>query len=238
MMKKILISIIYALLVAILVIVPALAQGEVIYIKGEVVSIGDGTLIVDSYIGETYVVTVPPDFDFDSIEAGDLILIKGSVGQSGLNLIEATLIVRTIPGNNDRLLEGSKDNSAYCGVDLKPHPLVSVMAERYQVEADKISQYFCSGYSIEAIMLALKTSEIDGVNLDWSDLLTLLSEGYSWGQIWQAIGLIDNEIDGNSPTGLLTAPDKIPPGLLKKPGQIPPGLIDKPDHGNKKEKDK
>ncbi|MBE9525328.1 MAG: hypothetical protein IMY76_09525 [Chloroflexi bacterium] len=237
-MKKILLTLILTFLAAVLAVSPALAQDGAIYIKGEIVSVGDGTLIVDSYKGETFVVTVPTSFDIASIQAGDLVLIKGTVGQSGLNLIEATLLIRTVLGDNDELSEGSKDNSAYCGVDKQPHPMAAAIAERYEVPEGDIKEYFCNGFSIGAIMLALQTSEIDGVDINWSNLLDILAEGYSWGQIWEQMGLIDDVLEGYSPDGLLTAPDKIPPGLLKKPGNIPPGLLDKPNPGGKKEKDK
>jgi len=235
-MKKTLLTLILMLIAAVLVVGPASAQNGMVYIKGEVISVGDGTLIVNSYKGETFVVTVPTDFDIASIAVGEIVLIKGSVEQSGLNLIVAIFLTRAAAGDNDGLPEGSKDNSAYCASNVEPHPLVAIMSDRYDVAEENVSQSFCDGYSIAAIMMALKTIEIDGVNLDWSDLLALLADGYSWGQIWEQIGLIDNQVEGHSPTGLLTAPEQIPPGLLKKPGQIPPGLFDKPDPGGKKDK--
>jgi hypothetical protein len=237
-MKKTLLTLILMFITAVLVVGSASAQTGKIYIKGEVISVGDGTLIVNSYKGQTFVVTVPSDLDIASIAVGDLVLVKGTLGQSGLNLIAATFLTRAAAGDNDGLPEGSKDNSAYCASDVDPHPLVAIMSERYDVAEENVSQYFCNGYSIAAIMMALKTTEIDGVNLGWSDMLALLADGYSWGQIWEQIGLIDNEVDGLSPTGLLTSPEQIPPGLFKKPGQIPPGLLDKPDPGGKKDKDK
>jgi hypothetical protein len=235
-MKKTLLTLILMFIAAVLAVGPASAQIGKVFIKGEVISVGDGTLIVNSYKGETFVVTLPTDFEIASIAVGDLILIKGSLGQSGLNLVAATFLTQAAAGDNDGLPEGSNDNSAYCASDVEPHPLVAIMSDRYDVAEENVSRYFCDGYSIAAIMMALKTSKIDGVNFDWSDLLALLADGYSWGQVWEQIGLIDYELEGHSPTGLLTSPEQIPPGLLKKPGQIPPGLLDKSDPGGKKDK--
>jgi len=81
-MKKTLLTLILMLIAAVLVVGPASAQNGMVYIKGEVISVGDGTLIVNSYKGETFVVTVPTDFDIASIAVGEIVLIKGSVEQS------------------------------------------------------------------------------------------------------------------------------------------------------------
>ena len=69
--------------------------------------------------------------------------------------------------------------------------------------------YFCEGYGIGAIMLALKTSELDSSNPE--ELLKSRAQGQGWGQIWKDKGLIGSEKDGHSPPGLLNRPDHAGP---------------------------
>jgi hypothetical protein len=200
-MKKLLIIIIVSLIATVLAVGPAAASAHAgtIYIKGEVVSVVDGTLIVKFNQNE-FVVTVPHVLDIGIIKTGDTVLITGRFAGSGL--IEADFLSLAVAGNNDGLPEGSKDNTAYCEANAEPHPLVASLAERHDVSQDEVSQYFCNGFSIEAIMMALMTSEIDEVDVEWSDMLALLADGYSWDQIWEITGIYDNDEDGQSFAGL------------------------------------
>ena len=200
-MKKLLIILIVSLIATVLAVGPAAAsaQAGTIYIKGEVVSVADGTLIV-KFNQKDLVVTVPHGLDIGLFKTGDKVLITGRFAGSGL--VEADFLSLAAAGNNDVLPEGSKDYSAYCAADAEPHPLVASMAARYDISQGDVSQYFCDGYSIEAIIMALMTGEIDGVDVEWSDMLALLADGYSWDQIWEITGIIDNNEDGQSFAGL------------------------------------
>lgn len=66
-----------------------------------------------------------------------------------------------------------------------------------------------------AIMLALKTSQIDGVLVDADTLLVERANGIGWGQIWKDMGLIGCEKNGHSPPGLLKKPDDYPGNIDK-----------------------
>jgi hypothetical protein len=68
---------------------------------------------------------------------------------------------------------------------------------------------FCDGYSMGAIMLALKTSELEGSTP--VELLERRGKGEGWGQIWKDLDLIDSEKKGHSPPGLLNRPDHAGP---------------------------
>jgi hypothetical protein len=52
-------------------------------------------------------------------------------------------------------------------------------------------------------MLAIKTSQLEGVTATPDDLLISRAGGNGWGQIWKELGLIGSERDGHSPPGLL-----------------------------------
>ena len=69
---------------------------------------------------------------------------------------------------------------------------------------------FCDGYSMGAIMLALKTSKMEGA-YPAGKLLEDRVQGTGWGQIWKDLDLIGSEKDGHSPPGLLNRPDHAGP---------------------------
>jgi hypothetical protein len=216
-MKKILISTVMVLMVALLAIGPASAQKGKININGEVTAVGTDTLTIQSNQGETFVVTVPDGFDLNSIQVGDSVLVKAVAGDGGSWQAQTIKqIGRGISGDgddDDDQSEGSKGNSAFCadGKQEKPHPLAARMSERYGVTEQWVMDYFCDGYGMGAIMLALKTSELNGVDADAEILLAERANGQGWGQIWQGLGLIGSEKEGHSPPGLLKKPDHAGP---------------------------
>ena len=231
-MKKILVALILALMIAMLLVMPGLAQQGKINIKGEVLAVGNGTIEVESNKGKIYTVIVPEGFDISSFQVGDSILIKGIFADDGS--VKANFIKQVGVDNDDGVdngkkpgtdddknnngkkpdndtgnkPEGSKDNSAFCAEDKqdKPHPFDPKMVERYGVEEGWVTKTFCEGYSMGAIMLALKTSQMDGVNVSPATLLTERAEGTAWGQLWKDWGVIGREKDGQSPPGLLKKP--------------------------------
>jgi len=228
-MKKILVTLVLTLMIATLVVVPASAKQNKVNIKGEVLSVEDGTITVETTKGETLTIILPEGFDID-LQVGAIVLVKGTVNDDGS--IQANFVKevgaedddddddngkkpdkddKTNNGkkpDNENKPEGSKDNSAFCaeGKQDSPHPFSPIMAERYGVTEEWVTEYFCQGYSIGAIMLALKTSQMDGMNVDPATLLAGRAEGNGWGQIWQSLGLIGSEKDGKSPPGLLKRP--------------------------------
>lgn len=217
-MKKILLTSMLMFMLSLLVASPALAKNDKVNIKGEVTAVGDGTLTVLSNKGETFVVTVPDGFDLTSIQVGDSILVKGSIAGDGSVVAESIKLVgkgddTAGDGNSEVQAEGGKDNSAYCadGKQEKPHPLAARLAERYGVTEQWIMDYFCDGYGMGQIMLALKTSEIEGIEADPEILLAERANGIGWGNIWKDLGLIGSEKDIDSPPGLLKKPDHAGP---------------------------
>ena len=215
-MKKILAISILVLTVALMAVGPASAQKGKVNINGQVTAIGDGTLAVLSKKGETFVVTVPEGFDLTSIQVGDSVLIKAVAGEDGSWL--ALSIKQIGPGSagndlDESQAEGNKYNSAYCanGRQEKPHPLAAKLAQRYGVDEEWVMDYFCEGYGMGAIMLAIKTSEIEGNAISPDTFLAERATGKGWGQIWQEQGLIGKDRDGHSPPGLLKKPDNAGP---------------------------
>ena len=219
-MKKVLITILLTLLVAMLAVGPASAQKDKVNIKGEVISIDAGTLTVQSNKGETFVVNAPTGFDTSSVQVGASILIKGRTTQDGSIEADSIKLVgqesQDANSDNDDSEEGSEgfqQNSAFCaeGKQVKSHPLAGKLAERYGVTGDWVMSRFCDGYSIGAIMLALRTSQIEGVTATPEELLADRAAGNGWGVIWKELGLIGNQKNGNSPPGWLKRPDHARP---------------------------
>ena len=214
-MKRILNVLIMIIMVTILVTTPALAKSGNGNVKGEVraVNAEEGSITILTNQGETVVVIIPAGFDLATIAVGDSVLVKGEIQPDGS--IVAETIKLTGKGNQQGKEKedqdegkGNKANSAFCseGKQTKVHPLAVKLAERYGVSEAWVMEYFCQGYGMGAIMLALMTGEING-----SDPATLLAgraEGKGWGQIWQELGLIGSEREGHSPPGLLKKPDQ------------------------------
>ena len=219
-MKKTLVAMTLVLLIALSVVGTVSAQKDKINIKGEVTAIDSGNLTVASNKGETYVIAIPDGMDVSAIKAGDSVLIKATAGQGGAWIAESVKQVgngndnaNNNNNNDEEKAEGFKDNSAFCadGKQQKPHPLAPKIAERFGVSEEMVMDYFCEGYSIGAIMLAIKTSQLEGVSSTPGDLLASRANGNGWGQIWKELGLIGSEKDGHSPPGLLNKPDRAGP---------------------------
>jgi hypothetical protein len=214
-MKKIIITSILIIMIAMVAIVPVSAQKDKINIKGELTAIDSSSLTIETKKGIIYTVEIPEEFDIPPLEVGDSVLIKAIAGEED-NWV-ATVVKQVGPGSEDGDLgddnEGFQEHSAYCadGKQERPHPLAPKIAERFDVSEEMVMSYYCDGYSIGAIMLAIKTSQLEGVGATLDDLLTDRASGYAWGLIWKDLGLIGSEKNGNSPPGLLKKPDKIKP---------------------------
>jgi len=208
-MKKTLVATTLVLLIALLAVGPAYAQKNKINIKGEVTAMDDGTLTVASNKGETYTITIPDAMNVSTVRVGDSVLVKATAGEGGNWVAES---IKLVGNGNDKsdndekeMPEGFKENSAFCaeGKQVRPHPLAPKMAERYGVTQDWVMERFCEGYSIGAIMLAIKTSQVEGMTARPDDLLAERAAGHGWGLIWKDLGLIGSEKNGQSPPGLL-----------------------------------
>jgi len=206
-MKKTFVATTLVLLIALLAVAPVYAQKNKINIKGEVTAMDNGTLTVTSNKGETYTINIPDEMNVSTVQVGDSILVKATAGEGGTWIAESIKLVGNGNAKNDddEKTEGFKDNSAFCadGKQVKPHPLAPKIAERFGVSEEMVMGYFCDGYSIGAIMLAIKTSQMEGVTASTGDLLADRAAGNGWGLIWKELKLIGSEKNGQSPLGLL-----------------------------------
>jgi hypothetical protein len=213
-MRKTLIAAVFVLIAALIAVGLASANPGKIVIKGEVKAVGGGTLTVESHKGETYVISVPGGFDVSAVQVGDYVLVKASAGENGTWMAETIKEFSNWGADGDDdddemgKPEGYKDNSAFCadGKQEKPHPLAPKIAERFGTTEEWVMGRFCEGYSIGAIMLAIKTSQMDGMTSSPHDLLVERAAGNGWGLIWKGLGLIGCKKEGQSPPGLLKKP--------------------------------
>jgi len=220
--KKIFPVTIIMILVSLMSVGTVFAQKGITNIKGEVTTVGGGSLTVVSAKGDTYTVTVPDGMDIIGIEVGNTVLIKASKAEDGTLTAASIKVVRKTDQENTDTdeeetenadKEGSYKNNAFCseGKQDKPHPLAPKIAERFGVSEDLVMNYFCQGYSMGAIMLAIKTSQMEGSTASIDELLASRSNGNGWGQIWKELKLIGSEKDGKSPPGLLHKPEHAGP---------------------------
>jgi hypothetical protein len=221
-MKKLITFSIFVILATLLLASPVLATPGKGAVKGEVTAVdpGDGTvttvttLTIKTKRGEIVTVTVPQEFDIKAITVGDEVLVKGAAGPG--DSIKAEWIKQVGKGrgkgDDQDKPEGKKENSAFCaqGKQEKLHPLAAKVGDRFEaVDEDWVMETFCDGFSMGAIMLALKTSELEGSTPE--ELLERRAEGEGWGQIWKDKDLIGSEKEGHSPPGLLNRPDHAGP---------------------------
>jgi hypothetical protein len=194
----------------------ASAKNDKINIKGEVTAVGAGTITVLSNKGISYEIALPDGFDL-AIQVGDSVLVKGRFGENGFVVAESIKLLGKgndkDDGDDDEQSNGGKSNSAFCADDKqeKPHPFAARLAERYGVTEQWIMDYFCDGYGMGQIMLALKTGELEGIDAAPETLLDERANGVGWGVIWKGLGLIGSEREGHSPPGLLKKPDHAGP---------------------------
>lgn len=201
MKKTFLLSILIILLAAVAV-QPVFAKPSVV--KGEVTAINpaENTITVLTNHDRTVTIIPPDDFDLSALAIGDKIIAKGQTQSDG-SLVADWVRITGQDSEEEDAPEGSKaNNSAFCDDSKKqePHPMATKLAEKYGVSTEWVMEYYCDGYSIGAILLALKTSEISGANA--GDLLTQRSDGQGWGTIWQELNLIGNDRDVEPPPGL------------------------------------
>lgn len=203
-MKKNILVILVVLMVAALAVMPAAAKNPVI--KGEITAIAASQVTILTHRDQTVVVVTPPGFDTTTLAIGDRVIVKGKLQADGSLLADWVRKIGKDASEDEDAAEGSKRNSAYCDADKKqePHPLATSLAERFDVTPAWVMEKFCGGYSMGAIMLALKTHAINGADAD--ELLEKRAGGQGWGAIWQELKMIGHEKDV-----------KTPPGLLKKP---------------------
>jgi len=204
-MKKFVFSMLVAL-IALSLAAPVLAAPGNKVVKGEVTAINNnGTFSVTTAKGETILIKAPEGFDLSKLKTGDVVLVKGVLESDGSLAAEWI----KIPGPDDEAKddaekpEGDKEPSAYCtGVKQgEVHPVATKLSEKYGVTADWVMGYFCDGYSMGAIMLALKTSQLNGSDPEVT--LAQRADGKGWGEIWQEMKLIGSEKDVMTPPGLL-----------------------------------
>lgn len=210
-MKKSIIFSSFVILATMLLASPVQAIPGKGAVKGEVTGFDSGSVTIKTQKGETFVVTVPEGYDLSSVEVGDWVLVKGSPGEGGV--IEADWFKPVGKGrgkgkSDQDKPEGKKENSAFCAEDkqVKDHPLAAKIAEHFDVSGEIVMGYFCEGYSMGAIMLALKTRDLDGS--DPGEVLKSRADGFGWGQIWKEKMLIGSEAEGHSPYGQLKKLDK------------------------------
>jgi hypothetical protein len=210
-MKKTLIASIIVIMIAMLAVGTVSAQKDKININGELTAIDADSLTIETKKGDVYTIEIPAEFDMPPLEVGDSVLVKAIAGE-GDNWV-ATVVKQIGAGNeNDGSgdeNEGFQEHSAYCaeGKQEKPHPLAVKIAKRFGVSEEFVMEYYCEGYSVGAIMLAVKTSQLEGVSLTPEQILADRASGNAWGLIWQDLGLIGSEKNGNSPPGQLKKSD-------------------------------
>jgi len=213
-MKKLSVILLIMFLLTLFFPVAVFAEKKSPILKGEVISFNEdeGTVTIFTDDGNTIVVHVPPDFNFNNVSEGSQVLAKVQQSQNGSVVADW---IKEVNKGDDGLeieedgeegeeregLEG-KFNSSYCsGKKEDDHPFASAIAETYGTSVSDVMGYFCNGYGFGEIMLALQTHQANGEEI--TSMLALRKSGHGWGQIWQEMDMIGNPDKAKSPPGQL-----------------------------------
>ncbi|HBX69231.1 MAG TPA: hypothetical protein DEH25_07570 [Chloroflexi bacterium] len=237
MKRKMLVSI---FLVSILLTVSfslGMAQAEKVNLEGQITIVNEATpsLTIQAADLEVFVINFAPDFafTFTQDDLGTLVHVKGEYQEDGSIL--ATWVKPVDEGENESDDTG-KEDSAYCsGEKETAHPVIIILANRFDKDVDELMAYFCDGFGIGQIFLALQTEKISGVA--YGDLLASRADGQGWGQIWKDLGYHGKpKDDAGTPPG--QAKDKDKDTDKTPPGQDTDKDKDKTPPGQAKDKDK
>lgn len=193
-------------LAALAAAVPTAAKNARVNLKGDVVSIMEGSSFeIETNKGVLETIIIPEGSAFPEIEVGSRVIVKGERQEDGTVLAESVKVLPNPGGEEEEEEEeGGKSHSAFCDPEkeMGSHPVAAAIASLYEVDEEEIMTFFCEGYGFGQIMLALQT---DPEN--YADLLSQRSDGKGWGEIWKEMGLIGQPGEASSPPGHLKRPD-------------------------------
>lgn len=115
-----------------------------------------------------------------------LALMVGLLLLSGASVVGAMPLLQEEDDTDDVLLLCEPDSEII-------HPVLNWMAEEYEIAYEVLLGYFCEGYGVGEIKLALMTAQTEAAQeagLDWEALLAMKTDDVGWGDIWQELGLI------------------------------------------------
>jgi hypothetical protein len=152
-------------------------------VEGTVLSIDPvtGAFRVQERDGDVRVIIPPAGFDLGSLKVGDIVEVKGTLNEDGS--VSALSIKIEQAGE-----PVDKSGSYYCSQSAVQHPAGGRLAERYEVPYATVQAWFCQGFGIGQIKLALQTARLTGV--DAAALLEMRRAGQGWGRIWQGLYLV------------------------------------------------
>jgi hypothetical protein len=177
-------------------------------VKGIITIIDGSQITLETKKGGEVIFNLPDDFGPITLIVGDTVIAKCQMLGGELTAEWVKKVGKNSADNEDKA-EGRKDNSAYCNADKKqePHPMAAALAVKYGVEPTWVMDNFCGGYSMGAIMLALKTGDLKDTEEDLEEyangILAQRAEGQGWGAIWKDLNMIGSERDAKTPPGLL-----------------------------------
>lgn len=87
------------------------------------------------------------------------------------------------------------ESSASC-VETDPHPIGQSIADKYDVEYERVMDWFCAGESFDDILLALETHRL--TDLPVEQLLDRANE-VGWEQLWDEEGVVETPDMGDGP---------------------------------------
>lgn len=91
----------------------------------------------------------------------------------------------------EELVEIDLENNIYCN-GKEVHPIGESISQTYDVEYDEVIRLYCSGFTFDNILLAFATSQQTDFEYNPRELLQMKLT-MSWDDIWNEIGIIEND---------------------------------------------
>lgn len=156
---------------------------------------GTFTVEVESEDGsaESYLIVAPEGFDFDTLEVGDVVEVEGILEDD--QVMADKVDIEDAEEEDEE--EGEEKGGFFCANADERHPVAQGIATTYEQPYEQVIGWFCDGFGLGQIMLALHTAELTGESAE--TFLARRAGGEGWGQIWLDFELIGRPKDAGPP---------------------------------------
>lgn len=198
-------TLIITVLIALVMVLPALAQEddscEFVTVSGEV-SFEDGEFVITDATGEEYIVAPASPFVAQNLSEGDLVTLTGCALPDEATIQALSLDVDVAADSDDTPEETESSDAAedsgeedaergyFCDEPDFDHPAGSRLADEFEADYEDIMTAFCEdSYGFGEIMLAQMLADATG-----EDVATFLDGEHNWGQKARDAGLNPGEL--------------------------------------------
>ncbi len=151
--------------------------------EGVVVSITDEAIVVDVE-GVEFILAPAGSFNPSMLSEGDMVRFNGvMLNDDTIKVTELEIVEPPAdePGEEpvEEPVDEPDDTPLACGKE--DHPVITALADEFELEYDVVMGYFCDGYGVGEIARALLLAE--QTDMAAEDVLAMREDGMGWGNI-------------------------------------------------------